>query len=201
MHLASRLRNEPQSITIDIATDDGLKSCLVHLDPSSPEAQVHSELGSATQPRPVVVSLSDRPIHLHATEIGNPHAVVLNPPRDLSFEQVAPILATHPSFPNGANISFASHLAQLADPNGPKIELQVRVWERGVGPTLACGTAACAVAAVAVHSRLATPGCPIPIHLPGGTLHATTTSDLRVSLAGPARRVFQGVVDLRDFLS
>jgi diaminopimelate epimerase len=75
--------------------------------------------------------------------------------------------------------------------------VRVRVFERGVGYTLACGTGACAVAAVLVAQKVAAVGSKIAVSLPGGVLTITIDAEGRASMKGPARRVFSGVVLLR----
>jgi diaminopimelate epimerase len=107
--------------------------------------------------------------------VGNPHAVLL-----VDDERTAPVavwgaaIERDAHFPNGANVGF------LASRDG---SLWLRVWERGVGETLACGSGACAAAAVAVHSGLAP--WPVVLHLPGGQLGVNQLGT-NVSLTGPA---------------
>ncbi len=79
-------------------------------------------------------------------------------------------------------------------------EIDLVVWERGCGITLACGTGACAtVAAACVEERLHA-GVETPVHLPGGTLHITVAPDLGgVRMRGPAVSVFRAELDLARF--
>jgi len=98
--------------------------------------------------------------------------------------ELGPALATHTSFERGTNVELVRWRGDV---------LSVAVWERGVGPTLACGTGACAVAAVAVGRGEAASGARIRVGLPGGELtvtHDATTG--RTRMTGPARRVFTG---------
>jgi diaminopimelate epimerase len=116
--------------------------------------------------------------------MGNPHAVFLVP--DVSavpLEEVGPRVEGHPAFPNRTNAEFVQVLA----PN----RLRVRVWERGAGATLACGTGACAAhAAARTHGRAAERAA---LELPGGILTVTWPGPGAESvLRGPAVRVFDG---------
>jgi diaminopimelate epimerase len=93
--------------------------------------------------------------------------------------------------PGGVNVEFC----RAAAPPGEARRIEVTVWERGVGRTLACGTGACAVAAAACEIGLAPYGAPIQVVLPGGGLSITVAAGTRaLSMRGSARRVFSGEV-------
>ncbi|MEZ4467066.1 MAG: diaminopimelate epimerase, partial [bacterium] len=96
--------------------------------------------------------------------------------------QLGPALSTHPAFPEGVNVSFAT----LAAPN----HIELRVWERGAGPTLACGTGACATAAAAWWEQRVDPSA-VRVDLPGGRLIIEGTPKA-LTMVGPAERVFSG---------
>ena len=68
----------------------------------------------------------------------------------------------------------------------------MRVWERGSGVTMACGTGACASAAAAVKKKFCSAGEPISVHLDGGTLKITVAADNTVTMTGPAEFVYEG---------
>lgn len=107
--------------------------------------------------------------------VGNPHAVFFVPDADdVDLAAVGPQLETHPVFPERANISFVT----MTGPGSAK----ARVWERGVGATKACGTAACAIGAVA--ERLGHAGDRLTVTLPGGDLQISRQSG-RIVMAGP----------------
>ena len=186
-HLASKLHTTPMSAPITIATASGIKTCLVYLDPPSSQATTTAFMGTCSEPIPQTLHINGTPIHLLTTSIGNPHAIVLNPPPDIDFAETAPLIAHHPSFPDGVNVTFATLGTE---------SLHARVWERGVGPTLACGTAACALAAVAVHRQLMPTNTPINIRLPGGPLNVTITADFAAILSGTTHRVFEGTLTI-----
>jgi diaminopimelate epimerase len=132
-----------------------------------------------------------------AVSMGNPHAVIFAGDADGDLRALAerhgPGLEVAERFPRRTNVEFARV-------RGGEIDLVV--WERGCGITLACGTGACAtVVAACLEERLA-PGAPVPVHLPGGTLTITVAPDYSgVRMRGPARTVFEATVDLAALLS
>lgn len=123
---------------------------------------------------------------VYPVDMGNPHGVIFCPePEKIDLEMRGAALGRDPAFPGEWNIEFAAVEA--------RDRLRVRVWERGSGPTLACGTGACAVLAAAVKTgrcdRRAT------VALPGGELKVEWERESgRILLTGPARTVFQGEI-------
>ena len=117
--------------------------------------------------------------------MGNPHAVTFvdRPVAELPLERIGPMVEHHPFFPNRVNFE----VAQVHD----RARMSVRVWERGVGETLACGTGACAVA-VAARVKGLIDGA-VEIALPGGTLQVEWDGEGEVWMEGPAETVFKGV--------
>ena len=128
-------------------------------------------------------------LRVSAIGMGNPHAVVPVPDLEtFDVEGLGAVLERHPAFPARTNAGFVQILA----PD----RLRLRVWERGAGPTLACGTGACA-ALVAAHllglcRREAT------VELPGGPLLIAWGDDNRLGMTGPARCVFTAQLDTRQ---
>jgi diaminopimelate epimerase len=116
--------------------------------------------------------------------MGNPHAVMFleGPVADFPLETVGPRVERHRLFPRRVNLEIVSQ-------RGPG-ELDARVWERGAGITLACGTGACAVAAVARVKGLT--GDKTIVHLPGGALELEWDGRGEILLSGPAALVFEG---------
>ena len=118
--------------------------------------------------------------------IGNPHAVFfVEDAEAVDLATLGPDLEHDPLFPERANIG----VAQMLGPAG----LKVRVWERGVGITRACGTGACA-AAVAAHRRGLT-GREVEVRLDGGVLALEWRADGHVVMTGPASTAFHGVLN------
>jgi diaminopimelate epimerase len=125
-----------------------------------------------------------------AVNMGNPHAVFfVDDVAAIPIETLGPELEHNPLFPERANIG----VAQLIGPDA----LRLRVWERGVGLTLACGSGACA-AAVAAHRRGLT-GRHVRIDVDGGTLTINWRDDNHVLMTGPAEESFRGSVDENAF--
>jgi diaminopimelate epimerase len=124
-----------------------------------------------------------------AVSMGNPHAIIWTCDVDNApVETVGPAIETHPLFPAKTNVEFA----QILD----DAHIKLRVWERGVGETLACGTGACAA------SVAATLACSIgrtsTVELPGGELLIAWDEDGHVYMTGPATEVFTGVLEIPD---
>jgi diaminopimelate epimerase len=118
--------------------------------------------------------------------LGNPHLVVLGPdPAVVAVDELGPVLEA--SVAGGQNVEF------VALGPGPD-ELTMRVWERGVGETLACGTGACAAAVALWHwGRV---GRRVTVHQPGGDADVEVRTDGTVVLSGPTQRVAVCLVDL-----
>ncbi len=187
LHVASIRSSRGSSTPVSILTDCGPRACLVEQDCEQSNAQVTVDMGHYTQPEAQTLLIRGMPYPLHIVSVGNPHAICFELIDDATFTEVAPQIATHPSFPAGINATFAT----VVDSES----LRLRVWERGVGPTLACGTAACAATAAAVAAGMVDPGRAILAHLPGGTLSiAMAASRFSVQMTGPADRVFDGFI-------
>lgn len=124
-------------------------------------------------------------LSLAAVSMGNPHAVIF-----VDDTRRAPVLSAGPEieksdlFPEGVNIEFVEVLSRS--------HLRMRIWERGVGETLSCGTGACA--AIAVSATLDRSDREVRLDVPGGRLHLAW--DEEISMTGPAVEVFDAELDL-----
>jgi len=124
-----------------------------------------------------------------AISIGNPHLVLSQYPSRNEMTRIGQTLEYHSHFPQRTNVEFVRQ-------TGPA-SLDVAVWERGVGLTLACGTGACAAVAVAVLQKKLPADAWISVQLPGGILHVRYDSSSRhVWMRGPARRAYLGEVEV-----
>ena len=133
----------------------------------------------------------DAPV-LHTPSVasmGNPHAVFWVDADVATFdlERFGPMLENHPIFPERANIT----IARVVDPE----HIVIRTWERGVGLTLACGSAACATLVCAVRKGLAERAATVTV--PGGDLRVLWRDDNHVIMTGPAEWEFSGLLDPR----
>lgn len=127
--------------------------------------------------------------------MGNPHAVFFVPDATaVELEKVGPQVEHHAVFPQRVNAEFASVL-----PDG---KIRMRVWERGSGITMACGTGACATAVAAATLGIAgeksDQGISVSIVMDGGQLDIVYTDDYQVFMTGPAEFVFDGEIELDD---
>ena len=127
--------------------------------------------------------------------MGNPHAVTFvdEPPEALA-RRLGPGVELDGAYaPEKTNVEFAR---VHRDPTGA-IEIELWVWERGVGITQACGTGACATVVAAVHEGLVASATPVDVRLPGGrlTIEVPTDPHAGVIMTGPCRRVFWGELD------
>lgn len=116
-------------------------------------------------------------------DVGNPHAVALVADcYAVPLAAAGPLVETDPAFPGGANAEFATVIDTR--------RIALRVWERGAGETLACGTGAVAATAAARAAGLV--GDAVTVHLPGGDLGVEIIGDV-AWIEGPARSVYRGV--------
>ena len=135
------------------------------------------------------IAVEGLPWQVTALSMGNPHCVtVVEDVQGLDLERIGPGFENHPAFPEHVNTEFIQVMG--------KNHLAMRVWERGSGETLACGTGACASAAAAVMLRLCEPDTDIALDLPGGRLTIRVSEDWQIRMTGPAKTVYTGVVEV-----
>ena len=121
--------------------------------------------------------------------VGNPHFVIFVDDMDeVPLRTLGPLIEKHPAFPDGVNVEFV----QITGDD----RLRMRVWERGSGVTMACGTGACASASAAVRKGCCRSYAPVSVVLDGGTLEITVSGDGNVRMTGPAEWVYEGETDL-----
>jgi len=124
--------------------------------------------------------------------MGNPHCVLWFDDVDsVDIATIGRAIETHPAFPKKTNVEFAEVVGEPADAT-----IKLRVWERGVGETLACGTGACA--AVVVGALTLRIGREATVELPGGELEIRWAEDGHVFMTGPATEVFSGTLKVPE---
>ena len=154
---------------VRIATAAGVLATTVRDDGTVTARMADARLADPTQYAPTAAPF---PYPHRFVSVGNPHVVLrVDDPAAFPLEREGPALEHHPWFPERANVEVWRPLADGS--------VEMRVWERGVGETRACGTGACAVAVAAVLDGVAT--SPVTVRLPGG--------DLEIEMTGPAARL------------
>jgi diaminopimelate epimerase len=135
-----------------------------------------------------VITLKDQILNVYAASMGNPHMIVfVNDIEGIPFQEWGSFLEKHNTFPNDTNV----HFVEIID----KSNIKVKVWERGCGPTLACGTGACAC--LVVTSKLGKTINNANVFLPGGKLEVEWPNQSGpVFMQGPALKVFSGEIDI-----
>jgi diaminopimelate epimerase len=185
-----------------VDTDAGRREIELDIDPLTDELRAATvDMGPVTfDPAAIPLdapSAFDLEAVFHGTHyvgdaagMGNPHLVLLvDHPQTARVTQHGPRLEHDERFPKRTNVEFIA-----ATPGEPGA-IDMRVWERGVGETLSCGTGACAAAAVANRRGLV--GERVVVHVPGGDLLVELGDTIR--LGGPVTHVFDTTVDLDDF--
>jgi diaminopimelate epimerase len=130
------------------------------------------------------ISVEGRHLPLNLVSLGNPHAVYFSkqPVAEFPLSQIGPKIEQNRVFPQGVNFEVARVVG--------KKQVEARVWEHGVGETLACGSGACAITVAArLHGHIGNKG---EIKLPGGMLEVEWHGSGEVFLIGPAETVFIG---------
>ena len=174
---------------LDLTVQDG-KVALVKVDMGSPILkpeciQILAE-GDMVVNEPIVAGRME--YRMTGVSMGNPHAVVyMDQIQDLDIERIGPLFENHERFPNRINTEFVKFIDRHT--------LEMRVWERGSGETMACGTGACAVAVASVLNGLTEEK--VTVRLLGGDLQIEWDREKdKVYMTGPATTVFDGEIDI-----
>ncbi|MCA9036750.1 MAG: diaminopimelate epimerase, partial [Planctomycetaceae bacterium] len=133
------------------------------------------------------VMIAEKPVVASCVSMGNPHAVIFVSTLDeINFAENGPAIEHHTLFPDRTNVEFV----QVLDRHRAK----VRVWERGSGETMACGSGACAVAVAGIAYGAFPDNQPVSIQMRGGVLQIEWPDRKNVFMQGPAEESFRGVV-------
>ncbi len=184
--------------TFMVETKGGIVECRCRLA-GRRVASVTVEMGRATFRAPdipmtgpdrevvgVPLQVNDHVFTITAVSLGNPHCVVFTDRLDeAETKRVGPLIEHHPAFPRRTNVQFARVLG--------RDRLQILIWERGAGYTLASGSSSCGAAAAAVKNGLCDHG-PVTVVMPGGELRIEVRPDWTLRLEGPAEEVCSGTL-------
>lgn len=163
-------------------TGAGIRPCVI--DDEGGRGHVTVDMGVVRWIEDVALPIDGDAWELALADAGNPHAITRRAASRAEIERVGPRIATHPRFPAGTNVEFTV----VRSPT----EIDLIVWERGVGITQACGTGACATVAVAIAKGWSPVDTPIKVHLLGGDLDIRVDAKGHTTMAGPASHVFSG---------
>ncbi|MCD7867951.1 MAG: diaminopimelate epimerase [Clostridiales bacterium] len=176
---------------LDLAVADG-KVSMVRVNMGSPILTA-TEIPVAAETETVLdapITVGGINYHFTAVSMGNPHAVVyMTGIDDLDLALIGPSFENHVVFPDRVNTEFV----EIID----RHTVKMRVWERGSGETLACGTGACAVTVASILNGLVDEDKPVTVKLLGGDLQISwARRENLVYMTGPATTVFDGEIDL-----
>ena len=199
-HQAGWLGDETRFV---IATKEGpRRSWLAEVDKDARAARLGVDMGlprftphevpfcAADQSRVVNYPLrvDGQTLSITSLNTGSTHTVIFgDAPDERTFQRLSPLIENHPLFPERTTVLWATPMGDST--------FGVRIWERGVGETLGCGTGACAVGVAAQLNALAAPGTPVEVVSRGGTLRIAWPGEGRpIEMTGPAQFVFEGEI-------
>ena len=176
---------------LDLTVEDG-KVSLVKVDMGKPklEADLIPIISEREQVIDEPIEVDGKEYHMTGVSMGNPHAVIyVDDVKGLDLEKIGPKFENHEIFPKRINTEFVHCIDRQT--------VEMRVWERGSGETLACGTGACAVAVSSILNNLT--DTQVTVKLLGGDLQIEWDREKdRVFMTGPATVVFDGVIDITE---
>lgn len=176
---------------LDLTVEDG-KVSQVKVDMGKPEleADLIPIISEREQVIDEPIEVDGKEYHMTGVSMGNPHAVIyVDDVKGLDLEKIGPKFENHERFPKRINTEFVHCIDRQT--------VEMRVWERGSGETLACGTGACAVAVSSILNNLT--DTQVTVKLLGGDLQIEwDREEDRVFMTGPATVVFDGVIDITE---
>lgn len=176
---------------LDLTVEEG-KVSLVKVDMGKPEleADLIPIISEREQVIDEPIEVDGKEYHMTGVSMGNPHAVIyVDDVKGLDLEKIGPKFENHERFPKRINTEFVHCIDRQT--------VEMRVWERGSGETLACGTGACAVAVSSILNNLT--ATQVTVKLLGGDLQIEWDREKdRVFMTGPATVVFDGVIDITE---
>lgn len=187
-----------KKINLNIETLSGIKNLSLSIGKDNKVARIKVDMGKPSlRPEniPLIsdnnkkeILINDETIKLKCVSMGNPHAItIVNNVDNVDIQKYGLIIENDISFPEKTNVEFVQILNNR--------NIKMRVWERGTGETLACGTGACASAVICMLERYTTND--VYVHLLGGILHIMwNRANNHVYMAGPATTVYEGKIVL-----
>jgi diaminopimelate epimerase len=153
----------------------------------SSKAEENTAVNDIEAGKDIKLNLNGTKVFCTPVSVGNPHAILFVDAIDeVPVAELGPVIEKNAVFPGGVNVEFVQVISEQ--------ELRMRVWERGSGITMACGTGACAAVAAAIQKGYCHFRTPVSVRLDGGVLEIQITKDHSVTMSGPAETVFEGDV-------
>lgn len=145
------------------------------------------DMGQSEVSDEVELCVDDKTVSGTPVSVGNPHFVIfVDDIENAPLYTMGPLIEKHEAFPNGVNVEFVQVIGED--------QLRMRVWERGSGVTMACGTGACASTAAAIKKGYCRSHAPVTVMLDGGILEISVGDNGKVMMTGPADSVYEGEV-------
>lgn len=194
-------KDADKKTTLNVETDSGVVCPVLIPEEMGKNHMIRVDMGKPVFAPDKIPCLSKSPkvvdevlkteageFRINAVSMGNPHAVIFTEEVDsINIEETGKSIENHPFFPQRTNTEFIKIISEN--------EILMRVWERGAGETLACGTGACAAAVVCIDSKLTANR--VRVRLTGGSLNIEWDGKGgSVYMTGPATHVFDGVIEI-----
>ena len=174
--------------SISVETLSGVKNLDLHTEAGKVRA-ASVGMGKAAVAGDFEIPIGNEFVKGTPVSVGNPHFVIfVGDAESAPVDTAGPLIEKNDAFPGGVNVEFV----QLIAPN----ELRMRVWERGSGVTMACGTGASASVSAAVNKGFCSFDEPVRVHLDGGDLEIIVSRDYGITMTGPSETVYEGDCDL-----
>ena len=173
---------------LEIETLSGIRQLRLDVE-GEKVSSVSVNMGTVKVSEPETIEIEGKSFTLYPVSTGNPHAVIFTDEKGLSLpEKIGTYIEHHPMFPQGVNAEFV-----VVREDG---SLRMRVWERGSGVTMACGTGACATAAAAVFTGTVSAEKPVIVELDGGILEFRKVESGEFWMKGPAAFVYEAEIEM-----
>ena len=173
---------------LEIDTQSGIKYLTLVTDENNKVKEVTVDMGKGVFEDEKTLNVSGEELKYIPVSMGNPHAVFFTDDiNKVALDSIGPLIEHHEVFPGGVNAEFVEVIFEN--------EIRMRVWERGSGITMACGTGACASVCACIKKGFCKYNDEICVRLDGGDLYIKVTEDNTVYMRGPAVTVYDAEVD------